>query len=133
MEQFNVYALCQDRNTKSTGTLDLNTLSAPSKKEHNVKSIIEENNRKNKIKYEYMNKIYDNCWSEIERTNKLNGRDIVVKIVRNIPDCPLYNGHECLLYISSQLRKQNFNTLEIDEGTLFISWADICNNNTLIV
>ena len=89
----------------------------------------------NKIKYNEENEkkklleLYDNKYNEsLIKIN--NAIDIgITDIFFSVPDAffgyKFYNPTDCLEYTQTKLRNKNFDTLIINNSTLFISWKNL--------
>ena len=66
--------------------------------------------------------MYQICWEKIKIANINEKNDIIYKIPLFIADCIDYNPLSCLEYIELELRKLSFDTLKLNNCSIFISW-----------
>lgn len=79
-------------------------------------------NARRKKKLWYFKIMLKYCYDRIESADGDQITDILFKVIDVVPDCKGYDSLECLEYISDKLRKQCFDTLILDNTTMFVSW-----------
>lgn len=91
----------------------------------NVEFLIKrrEENRIKLIK-EYQS-YYSKCLQKIEIADKLQKTDLLFTVDKYVYNCPLYNSHDCIKYISEKLIENYFDTYQINDNTIFITWLYI--------
>jgi hypothetical protein len=65
------------------------------------------------------------CHKKIVATDEDQGTDLILTMVEIVPECRDYNSRECLEYISSNLREENFDTAILSDTMIFITWKYI--------
>lgn len=83
--------------------------------------------RKNKILIQY-EKIFKMCLNKVNLANDMNKTEIVYDVPDGIYGHYDYNPVDCLLYIEGKLKNMFFDTLVLNNKTIFISWANLGDN-----
>jgi len=114
-------------NPISISTLYNNT----NKNNHNNKPIINmekikyaEKNRK-KIIFEQYEKLYNSCITKINYANDLHKDNLIFEIPLANWNLSDYNPIECLNFIEYELKKINFETLILNNNSIYISWKNL--------
>lgn len=81
-------------------------------------------NDKKKLK-DYYEKKYSECLIKIDNAIDIKITDIFFMVPDYNYTCKYYSSLDCLKYIENKLREKNFNTLIINNITIFISWNNI--------
>lgn len=95
------------------------------KKKFNVNSLIEKNkNRQSKIHSFYKKKL-DLCLEKITTANSYRKTEIIFKVPRIIIGPYNYNSMECLDFINKKLTEMKFDTIILNDNSIYISWSNI--------
>ncbi len=79
--------------------------------------------REKKVKCYYSMLRY--CYQMIDKADDDQCTEIVFRVIDTVPDCPEYKPYECIEFISKKLREQFFETLPLDDNSVFITWKNI--------
>jgi len=87
--------------------------------------IIEKRERRQKEKQLIYKQMLQYCHRRIEESDDDLATDMIFSIVPVIPECKEYDPLECLQYVSTNLRNDNFDTIILSDTSMFITWKDI--------
>ena len=69
----------------------------------------------------YMNML-KYCHNRIADADECNDTDIILQVVDDVPEYKNYDSRECVEYISTKLRDDDFDTVILNDNTLFVTW-----------
>lgn len=78
--------------------------------------------KRRKLKLKYFYNMLRYCYERINSADDDHITDIYFRVLESIPECKSYTSLECLEFISEKLRMQLFDTIIINNTTMFISW-----------
>lgn len=90
-----------------------------------TRELIEIKNKKIKYLYENYNKYYNYCIQKIKNANNLKKTDIIFSVPTTIFNNNEYNSDNCINFIETKLKKHEFDTIQLSENSIFISWKYI--------
>jgi hypothetical protein len=119
-------------NSNDFEPLDVNNLYSVKDKKNKINFNIDRliklrEERKNKILIQY-EKIFKMCLNKINLANDMNKTEIVYDVPDGIFGHNDYNPVDCLLYVEEKLKNMFFDTLILNNKTIFISWANLGEN-----
>lgn len=83
--------------------------------------------RENRIIVQY-EKSYNTCLTKITTANELGKTSVVFTVSETVYGYFNYNPIECIKYINSKLEEEKFDTLILNDTTIYISWLNLGKN-----
>lgn len=117
IKPFNVHTLCDVRNKKEKEKVELNI--------DRLINIRDE--RENKV-LEHYTKIYESCLKKINAANELLKTSLMFSVPESIFAVPNYDTVNCIEFIETKLKNEKFDTLVINDTTIYISWLNLGKN-----
>lgn len=86
------------------------------------KLLLERRNKRREKKLNYYLHMLKYCHQRIEETDDNDERDMIFTVLETIPECKSYDPLECLEFISTKLREDDFDTTILTDTMMFITW-----------
>jgi hypothetical protein len=83
--------------------------------------------RENRVVAQY-DKTYNTCLSKITTANELNKTSVVFNVPETVYGYFNYSPGECVKYINKKLEEMKFDTLILNDTTIYISWLNLGKN-----
>lgn len=83
--------------------------------------------RENRVLVQY-EKTHNTCLNKITTANELNKTAVIFNVPETVYGYFNYNPKECIKYINMKLEKEKFDTLVLNDTTLYISWLNLGKN-----
>jgi hypothetical protein len=83
--------------------------------------------RENRVMVQY-EKVYNTCLSKITTANELNKTSVVFNVPETVYGYFNYSPSECIKHINAELAKEKFDTLVVNDTTIYISWLNLGKN-----
>jgi hypothetical protein len=85
-------------------------------------TLLERRNKRRLEKLNYYRHMLKYCHKRIEDADEDQGTDIIFSVLESIPECKEYTSRECLEFISVKLREEDFETIILNDTSMFITW-----------
>lgn len=83
--------------------------------------------RENRVHNQY-DKTYNTCLGKITTANELNKTSLVFTVPETVYGYFNYSPSECIKYINTKLEIEKFETLILNDTTIYISWLNLGKN-----
>ena len=91
----------------------------------NTNIMINRREKMRKKKLEIFRHMLRYCYDRIEAADADHITDIVFTVMDNVPDCKSFDPVECMEYIQEKIRCHDFDTLILNNNSMFITWKYI--------
>lgn len=88
-------------------------------------NLIDRNKKREDRKLCVYKKLLNFCFKRIDSADDDGFIDLIFEIPEFNSECKGYNSHECLIYIQSELNKQNIDNVIISVNKMYISWKSL--------